>query len=51
MHKRESAYVNEDKLFAAAIRNVTVIQNAKLYELRTVIKQTFVQESGPATSR
>ena len=39
-----------DKFFIVAIENVKVMQNVKSYELKTIIKLTFVQESGPTTS-
>ena len=33
-----------------AIENVKVMRNAKIHELKTIIKLTFGQESGPVTS-
>ena len=44
------SYANGDKLFVMAIENVEVMLNAKIHELKTIIKLTFVQESGPTTS-
>ena len=50
VHNQESAYANRDKLLVIAIENVKVMQNAKTHGLKTIIKLTFSQESGPATS-
>ena len=42
---------NGDKLFVIAIENVKVMRNAKILELKAIIKRSFGQESGPVTSR
>ena len=45
------SYANRNQLFALVIKNVKVMRNAKIHELKTIMKLTFVKESGPATSR
>ena len=39
------------QLFVIAIENVKMMRNTKIHELKTIIKLSFIQEFGLATSR